>query len=76
MTGAAEVPKQNVPRECQRILTKVPDPGGKAGEKFAGVDWAGIAGRYRAAWRKSTARIMKGAECENVQADKLAKGGN
>jgi hypothetical protein len=56
-------------------LQRVPDPGGKDGAELVGVDWRKIAGRYRGAWLKGNRRIVKARECDDTQADKLAKGG-
>lgn len=59
-----------VPRECQRILRKVPDPGAKVGD-----DLGDIAAKYRGAYLKANNRIGAGAACENHQADAIERGG-
>lgn len=59
----------HVPRECQRLLVKVPDPGAKEGD-----DAFDIAGRYRAAWLKANHRIGAGRACEDHQADAIERG--
>jgi hypothetical protein len=57
------------PRECQRLARKVPDPGAKEGE-----DLGDIAGRYKAAYVKSTKRIGAIEACEKRQADEIDRG--
>jgi hypothetical protein len=58
-----------VPRECQRILKKVPDPGAKEGE-----DLGDIAARYKGAYEKANHRIGAGRACEDHQADAIERG--
>lgn len=57
-----------VPRECQRIARKVPDPGAKVG-----ADLGDIAARYRAAWLKANWRIGAVRACEDHQADAIER---
>lgn len=60
---------RHVPRDCVRLLTKVPDPGAKQGQ-----DLGDIAAGYKGAWAKANHRIGLGAACVNHQADAIERG--
>lgn len=57
------------PRQCERLLTKVPDPGAREGQ-----EQMEIAGGYRAAFLKANKRIGAGRACEQKQADEIDAG--
>jgi hypothetical protein len=61
---------EHLPRECQKLAAKVPDPGAKPGD-----DGFDIASRYRAAWLKGNHRLAAVRECEDQQADVVDRGG-
>jgi hypothetical protein len=58
-----------MPRECQRLGLKVPDPGAKDGQ-----DMSDIAAGYKAAWLKGNHRIQAMRQCEDHQADSVDQG--
>jgi hypothetical protein len=58
-----------LPRECQRLLVKVPDPGAEEGRPM--LD---IAAGYRGAWLKANHRLGAGRACEDHQADTVDRG--
>ncbi len=57
------------PRQCERLLTKVPDPGAAEGQETME-----IAGGYRAAYLKANNRIGAARSCEQKQADEVDAG--
>lgn len=59
----------HLPRECQRLAVKVPDPGVKVGD-----DMVETAADYRAAWIKANHRIGAVRGCEDHQADAVDRG--
>lgn len=59
----------HVPRDCARLLVKVPDPGAAEGE-----DLGDIAAGYKGAWRKANNRIERGGICVEHQADVIDRG--
>lgn len=61
---------QVMPRECQRIARKVPDPGIKVGD-----DLGDAAARYRGAYLKANNRLGAVYSCEEHQADEIERGG-
>lgn len=59
-----------LPRECQRLAAKVPDPGAKEGEPLDD-----IAAGYKAAWLKANHRLGAVRSCDDKQADAVDRGG-
>ncbi|WP_315701277.1 MULTISPECIES: hypothetical protein [unclassified Bradyrhizobium] len=59
-----------MPRQCQRVLREVPDPGVKVGD-----DLGNVAAGYRAAYLKANHRIVAGRACEDHQAVAIERGG-
>jgi hypothetical protein len=68
-SGTAPGLPAHLPRECQRLLVKVPDPGANEGD-----DAFAIAGRYRAAWLKGNHRLGAARDCDDHQADAVDRG--
>lgn len=60
----------HLPRECQRLAVKVPEPAIKEGDDI--LD--GIAASYRAALLKANHRIGAVRKCEDHQADAVDRG--
>lgn len=60
---------EHLPRECQRLLTKVPDPGAKVGS-----DLGDIAAGYKGAFEKANHRIGTAKACDDHQADAVDRG--
>jgi type I restriction-modification system DNA methylase subunit len=58
-----------VPRDCVKLLTKVPDPGAQEGQ-----DLGDIAAGYKGAWVKANKRLGRGAACIEHQADAIERG--
>lgn len=62
------LPRQ-VPRDCDKLFRKVPDPGAKEGD-----DLGDIAAGYKGAWLKANKRIGAGGACVTHQADAIERG--
>ncbi|WP_315734140.1 hypothetical protein [Bradyrhizobium sp. SZCCHNR1093] len=60
---------QIMPRQCQRVLREVPDPGVKVGD-----DLGNVAAGYRAAYLKANHRIVAGRACDDQQAVAIERG--
>lgn len=60
---------RHVPRDCGRLLVKVPDPGAKVGQ--GAFD---IAAGYRGALLKANHRIGAGGACIEHLADEIERG--
>jgi hypothetical protein len=60
----------HLPRECQRLLVKAPEPPIKEGD-----DAFDIAAAYKGALLKANHRIAAGRSCDDTQADAVDRGG-